>query len=52
VAVAHRIANNGRYSTFRVMVHEKERIIAEFDGVAIQVNTSPYETVVSEKPFF
>ncbi len=39
VAVAHRIANNGRYSTFRVMVHEEERIIAEFDGVAIQVNT-------------
>jgi len=39
VAVAHRVADNGRYSTFRVMVYEKERIIAEFDGVAIQVNT-------------
>jgi acyl-CoA thioesterase len=40
VAVAHRVADNGRYSTFRVMVYEKERIIAEFDGVAIQVNSS------------
>ena len=39
VAVAHRLADNGRYSTFRVMVYEEERIIAEFDGVAIQVNT-------------
>lgn len=39
VAVAHRVADNGRYSTFRVMVYEGERIIAEFDGVAIQVNT-------------
>ena len=40
VAVAHRVADNGRYSTFRVMVYEEERIIAEFDGVAIQVNTT------------
>jgi acyl-CoA thioesterase len=39
VAVAHRVADNGRYSTFRVLVYEEERIIAEFDGVAIQVNT-------------
>jgi len=39
VAVAHRVADNGRYSTFRVIVYEKERIIAEFAGVAIQVNT-------------
>ena len=39
VAVAHRVADNGRYSTFRVMVYEEERIVAEFDGVAIQVNT-------------
>jgi acyl-CoA thioesterase len=38
VAVAHRVADNGRYSIFRVMVYEGERIIAEFDGVAIQVN--------------
>ena len=40
VAVAHRVADNGRYSTFRVMVYEEKRIIAEFDGVAIQVNSS------------
>ena len=39
VAVAHRVADNGRYYTFRVIVYEKERIIAEFAGVAIQVNT-------------
>jgi acyl-CoA thioesterase len=41
VAVAHRVADNGRYSTFRVIIYEKERIIAEFDGVAIQVDTPP-----------
>jgi acyl-CoA thioesterase len=41
VAVANRIADNGRYSTFRVMVYEGERIIAEFDGVALQVNPPP-----------
>ena len=39
VAVAHRVAENGRYSTFRVMVYEGERIIAEFDGVAIRLDT-------------
>ncbi len=37
-AVAHRVADNGRYSTFRVMVYEDTRTIAEFDGVALQVN--------------
>lgn len=37
VAIAHRVADNGRYSVFRVMVYEEERIIAEFDGVAIEV---------------
>jgi len=41
VAVANRVADNGRYSTFRVMVYEGERIIAEFDGVAIQINPPP-----------
>ena len=41
VAIAHRVADNGRYSTFRVMVSQGERIIAEFDGVAIQVNSPP-----------
>jgi len=40
VAFAHRVADNGRYSVFRVMVYEDERIIAEFDGVAIQVTPS------------
>jgi len=39
VAVANRIADNGRFSTYRVMVYEEERIIAEFDGVAIRVDT-------------
>jgi acyl-CoA thioesterase len=37
VAVAHRVADNGTYSLFRVLVHQEERIIAEFEGVAIQV---------------
>jgi acyl-CoA thioesterase len=41
VAIAHRIADNGRYSTFRIMIYEGERIVAEFDGVAIQVNPPP-----------
>ena len=41
VATAHRVADNGRYSTFRIMIHQGERIIAEFDGVAIQVNPPP-----------
>ncbi len=41
VAIANRVADNGRYSTFRVIVYEGERIIAEFDGVALQVNPSP-----------
>jgi acyl-CoA thioesterase len=41
VAVAHRVADNGRYSAFRVMVYEGERIIAEFDGVALQVSPAP-----------
>ena len=40
VAIAHRIADNGTYSTFRVLVYQEERIIAEFDGVALQM-TSP-----------
>jgi acyl-CoA thioesterase len=38
VAIANRVADNGKYSTFRVMVYEGERIIAEFDGVALQVS--------------
>jgi acyl-CoA thioesterase len=39
VAIAHRVAGNDRYSTFRVMVYEEERIIAEFNGVAFQIRT-------------
>lgn len=38
VAIARRVADSGRLSTFRVMVFEEEKIIAEFDGVAIQVS--------------
>jgi acyl-CoA thioesterase len=41
VAIGHRVADNGRYSTFRIIVFEGERTIAEFDGVAIQVNPAP-----------
>ena len=39
VAVASRVADNGRFSTFRVMVYEGERVVAEFDGVAL--DTAP-----------
>ena len=38
VAVAHRVSENGPYSVFCVMVYEGERIFAEFDGVALQIN--------------
>jgi len=41
VAIADRVGDNGRYSTFRVMVYEGELTIAEFDGVALQVNPPP-----------
>jgi acyl-CoA thioesterase len=37
VAIAHRVGDNGKYSLFRVMVCEGERIIAEFDGMAMQL---------------
>jgi acyl-CoA thioesterase len=37
VAIAQCIADNRIHSLFRVIVYEGERIIAEFDGVAIQV---------------
>ena len=40
VAIAQRVADNGGYSTFRVMIFEGERIIAEFDGVALQISSS------------
>ncbi len=38
VAIAQRVADNGRCSTFRVMVYEGERTIAQFDGVAFRVS--------------
>jgi acyl-CoA thioesterase len=38
MAIARQVADNGHYSTFRVMVYEGERTVAEFDGVAIQIN--------------
>ena len=42
VAIAEKVADNGMYSTFRVMVYEGERTIAEFNGVALQVGTGPH----------
>ena len=40
-ATAERVADNGHYSQFRVMVFENNRIIAAFDGIALQVNPPP-----------
>ena len=37
VAVANKVADNGKYATFRVIVYGGDRIIAEFDGVALRV---------------
>jgi acyl-CoA thioesterase len=36
-AVARRVADNGTCDTYRVMVHEGERPVAEFTGVAFRV---------------
>jgi acyl-CoA thioesterase len=41
MAIAHRVGDNGRYSMYRVMVYEGERIIAEFDGLALQIRPDP-----------
>ncbi len=38
-AVAELVAEQGRYSTYRVMVYEGDRAIAEFDGVAIRISS-------------
>nr|WP_320160707.1 hotdog fold thioesterase [uncultured Methanoregula sp.] len=38
VARAMLAADNGKYSTYRVVVHEGERLIAEFEGVSLQVS--------------
>ncbi len=37
VAIAYRVADNGMHSLFRVLVYQDERMIAEFDGLAIDV---------------
>jgi len=37
VAVARRVADNGSCDTYRVMVYEVERPVAEFTGVAFRV---------------
>ena len=37
VAVARRVADNGTCDTYCVMVHEGERAVAEFTGVAFRV---------------
>jgi acyl-CoA thioesterase len=37
VAVARRVADNGTCDTYRIMVHEGERPVAEFTGVAFRV---------------
>jgi acyl-CoA thioesterase len=37
VAVARRVADNDSCDTYRVMVHEGERPVAEFTGVAFRV---------------
>jgi acyl-CoA thioesterase len=37
VAVARRIADNGTCDTYRIMVHEGDRPVAEFTGVAFRV---------------
>jgi acyl-CoA thioesterase len=37
VAIAERVADNGSCDTYRVMVYEGERPVAEFTGVAFRV---------------
>jgi acyl-CoA thioesterase len=37
VAVARRVADNGSCDTYRVIVHEGDRPVAEFTGVAFRV---------------
>ena len=38
-AVSELVAENGDYSTYRVMVYEGKSLIAEFDGVAFRVSS-------------
>jgi acyl-CoA thioesterase len=37
VAVARRVEDNGTTDTYRIMIHEGERPVAEFTGVAFRV---------------
>jgi acyl-CoA thioesterase len=38
VAIAERISDNGTCGTYRVMVHEGTRVVAEFVGVAFRIS--------------
>jgi acyl-CoA thioesterase len=38
VAVANRVADNGKYSTYRVIVYDGERMVATFDGISLRVS--------------
>ncbi len=38
VAIAERISDNGSCDTYRVMVYEGSRVVAEFEGVAFKVS--------------
>jgi len=38
VAKAKKIADNGKYSTFRILVYDGERLVADFEGVSLQVS--------------
>lgn len=37
VAEARRVSDNGACDTYRIMVHEGERLVAEFTGIAFRV---------------
>ena len=37
VAIARRLADNGTCDTYRIMVHEGDRPVAEFTGIAFRV---------------
>jgi acyl-CoA thioesterase len=37
VAIAEMVSDNGTQAVFRVMVYEGQRIVAQFDGVAMRV---------------
>ena len=37
VAIANRVDDNGTCDTYRILVHEGDRIIAEFTGIAFRI---------------